>query len=379
MLTTLFSNPIQPLLSQASVPFIQKDASVLPETYPKLDTFERMQAPPEPALRSGVVVSVALSKINTADLLLSVVEDNAKTLAASAMKIWKSSKETSHQNCFSQLFDEIGEEKLVGLLGNSPIGIRGRYGNDLLNPLGTAIIKQMFELLVSPTRRRKSHLKAELLAPAFYEDLKASFIVELNKHLKGIEGPHQEITLGFKKAKRMLRSDLEKQLGEQLQKTKKYETPFIHWVRFYKDSLTGKEYLIGGITGEPMGGLQTNEEVIKTQQELKALINAGSIQQIQGKIKLKKQEIELTNERIFQATELMKQDSLPQILGIQQKALEEALRRIKKLEEELTVLQNRLKKVQKRETGFTDHLHDIFGDLAKVEELTENHPLLSTV
>ena len=38
MLTTLFSNPIQPLLRKASTPFTQKDASVLPEPFIKLDT-----------------------------------------------------------------------------------------------------------------------------------------------------------------------------------------------------------------------------------------------------------------------------------------------------------------------------------------------------
>ena len=49
------------------------------------------------------------------------------------------------------------------------------------------------------------------------------------------------------------------------------------------------------------------------------------------------------------------------------------------LKKDLTVLQNRLKQVQKREIEFTDYLHAIFEDLAQVEELTENHPLLSTV
>ena len=65
MLTTLFSNPIQPLLRKASTPFTQKDASVLPEPYIKLDTFERTQTDAialkpttSVTLRSGIMLEL---------------------------------------------------------------------------------------------------------------------------------------------------------------------------------------------------------------------------------------------------------------------------------------------------------------------------------
>lgn len=182
MLTTLFSNPIQPLLRQASVPFIQKDASVLPEPYLKLDTFEKSSTVSKLAVhtnRSGVMFRFTIPPTWVEHPLFETylqrgILDSSSIIKKSLEHLVQQGNPLSSPyifNKFISTFSGEGDnpsELISAMFGKTQVGVRGS-DQKLLNPIGTQIIE----------------LALQQIEPKMSPDTKKSFINKLNDYLRG--------------------------------------------------------------------------------------------------------------------------------------------------------------------------------------------------